>query len=550
MKKIQQIISIVVTGGQLFSGNIQAGDISGGLSGVLSLANSPYTVTSDVTVPVNQSLVIEPGVILKFNENVSFFIDGTLTAEGTVSDSIRFSSSNSAPNSGDWNGILFRASSVGSIKYAVVDFASTGVTATGASPSITHSWFRNNNNGVDCFSGCVSLIQYNALSKNANSAIRCNASSPTISKNAIFDNEAFESAISCDNASPVITQNVFSKNNNSAIDCINNAAPNIWQNTISENDFGVTITESNPSLRNNIVVLNGFGIQNDNGVPVIAYNDVWSNSSGDFQGTPADVGQLSGTNANGDPADVFFNISLDPKFVNLNSRDFELQADSPCIDAGDPANPAAINLAGSAPDQGVFEFGGTVPVELVSFEFINGMLVWATASETNNFGFEVQRSRKQTGDFVKVGFVPGAGTTVTRKDYEFRDSVDSGVFYYRLKQIDMDGAFKFSSIIQAHYRSPDVVFLAQNYPNPFNASTLVSFKIPVAETGETNVTLRIFNILGQGVVELLNERKVPGEYKLRWNGVDKLGRPVSSGLYFYQLTYGRHVLTRKMLLTE
>lgn len=525
----------------------RSGVISGAVSGTLSVADSPYTVIGDLTVPANQTLTIEAGVVLRFDTNVSFFVDGTLTAEGTESDSIRFTSNSAQPNAGDWNGVFFRNAGAGTIKYAVVEYAATGITSTGTAPVLTRSRIRFNNNGVDCFSSSTALVQKMDFVGNANSAIRCNGASPTIAENVFRNNDVLIAVVSCDAASPVIKQNIFYNNSSSAIDCSNGAAPKIWHNTVVQNDFGVTITDSSPELVSNIIVLNGFGVQNDGGTPVVRFNDVWGNSNGDFQGTPAGVGDLTETNANGDPADPFDNIMLDPRFVNPGGLDFRLSVTSPCIDAGDPTNPAGVLSWGNAPDQGALEYDAAVPVELVSFEFVDGVLRWQTASETNNFGFEVQRSLSAETGFQRVGFVKGAGTTTEPQRYEFADSVSAGVYFYRLKQIDTDGSFEFSPVIKAEYTVPAAFALHQNYPNPFNPGTTISFRVP-EDAGK--VRLSVYNTLGQEIAVLVEQEMAAGQHQVRWLGVDKSGRVVAAGVYFYRLEVGSRTLTRKMILSR
>ncbi len=522
----------------------------------LKVANSPFIVTGNISVPSGQTLTINSGVILKFNDGLNFTINGTLNAAGTAADSIRFTSNNSSPNTGDWNGIIFSNSSAGSIKYAIVEFASQGITSSTSSPTISHSNLKFNNNGIDCLNSSTALIESNKFQNNGNTAIRSNNSTPTISKNDILNNIAVSSAILCTASSPWISENIIRDNNNTAIECGNGSNPKIWQNTVVLNSFGVLIDEaSSPIIKNNIIGHNsnlGLAINDAFSSPSIMYNDFWSNSGGDLYGTPPEVGSLTTTNANGDPSDIFYNIFLDPVFVDLNNRDFQIQATSPCIDAGDPSNPAGINMWGSAPDQGKYEYGTTVPVELVNFKFVSGLLKWTTASETNNFGFEIQRCRSENDQFVQIGFVPGAGTTVIPQYYEFQDTVQKGSYYYRLKQIDTDGSFEFSKIIKAVYSNPTSFVLFQNYPNPFNPSTTITFQVPdnFSSTQIDNMTMTIYNSLGQEVIVLFNDRKRPGSYQLQWNGVDKLGKPVSSGIYFYQLKAGEKVQTRRMLLSR
>ncbi|MCG8606394.1 right-handed parallel beta-helix repeat-containing protein, partial [bacterium] len=488
---------------------------------------------------------------LQFQSDVTLFVDGTLTAEGTAASSIVFTSSASSPSAGDWNGIHFRSGGSGSVKYAAVRYAATAVTAMSASPTIESTNLNSNNNGIDCFSSSSAVIRSNQISNNVNSAVRCNSSSPTIKTNRIFDNDAFVSAVQCDGSSPVISGNTFYGNGNSAIDCVNGSQPNILQNTIIQNDIGITLTDSNAEIVGNIIALNEFGILGDNSSPTIEFNNVWSNSSGDFQGVAAEVGNLNSTNANGDPSDVFSNIMLDPDFVNLATKDLQLDSNSPSIDAADPTNPAGIIVTGLRPDQGAFEFGATVPVELVSFAFNGSSLKWTTASETNNLGFEVQRASSESVPFEAIGFVRGAGTTVLPKHYEFQDDVTGGIFYYRLKQIDTDGSFEFGPTIRAEYYEPSNFALHQNFPNPFNPSTTITFEIENSVRSDDDlVVIRVYNSLGQEIIELLRESKPPGVHEIQWSGVDKDGLPVPSGVYFYQLRIGKRKLTRRMILQK
>ncbi len=98
-----------------------------------------------------------------------------------------------------------------------------------------------------------------------------------------------------------------------------------------------------------------------------------------------------------------------------------------------------------------------IPVQLISFsaqQLGNDVkLNWSTVTETNNEGFEIQKKksevRSQESEWVKIGFVPGFGTTTEVYQYYFIDeSVQPGNYQYRLKQIDFDGTFEYSNIIE------------------------------------------------------------------------------------------------------
>jgi len=201
-----------------------------------------------------------------------------------------------------------------------------------------------------------------------------------------------------------------------------------------------------------------------------------------------------------------------------------------------------------------------IPVELTSFTSeVTGndvLLKWATASETNNKGFEVQRSRNdgrwktEDGKFIRqsvnedewdvIGFVEGKGTTTEEQKYSFTDNnLMPGNYSYRLKQIDFDGTFEYSEIIEADILSPDEFYLAQNYPNPFNPATTISFEVG----HPTFVTLKVYDMLGNEVATLVDEYKPAGKYK-----VDFSAESLASGVYYYELKADENSFVKKMIL--
>jgi hypothetical protein len=192
-----------------------------------------------------------------------------------------------------------------------------------------------------------------------------------------------------------------------------------------------------------------------------------------------------------------------------------------------------------------------LPVELISFtaRVINNkvLLNWQTATEINNFGFDILRQAhtstplSATG-WDKIGFVSGNGNSNSPKDYLFEDNPAlSGKYYYRLKQIDNDGQFEYSKIIEVTLNAPNSFELSQNYPNPFNPTTIISYTLPVA----ANVKLTVYNILGQEVKTLVNEYKEPGTYGFNFNASE-----LNSGLYIYKLEAGSFIQVKKMMLLK
>jgi hypothetical protein len=192
-----------------------------------------------------------------------------------------------------------------------------------------------------------------------------------------------------------------------------------------------------------------------------------------------------------------------------------------------------------------------IPVELTTFNATASgnevILSWSTATETNNSGFEIQRLRnskiKKLQEWEKIGFVFGFGTTTELKSYSFIDeNVTAGAYKYRLKQIDFDGTFSYSKEIEIEVNFiPKEYALEQNYPNPFNPSTTIKFALP--EAG--NVTLTIYNTLGQKVTDIVNTKLEGGVYNYQWNA-----KNAATGIYIYELRTEKYVSIKKMLLLK
>lgn len=97
-------------------------------------------------------------------------------------------------------------------------------------------------------------------------------------------------------------------------------------------------------------------------------------------------------------------------------------------------------------------------------------------------------------------------------------------------------------------KKPQRLWLAQNYPNPFNPNTVIRFSLHVAHP--TEASLKIYNILGQEVRNLINQPMVTGTYEVVWDGKDSQGREVANGIYFYRLKVGQFTECRRMLLLK
>jgi photosystem II stability/assembly factor-like uncharacterized protein len=188
---------------------------------------------------------------------------------------------------------------------------------------------------------------------------------------------------------------------------------------------------------------------------------------------------------------------------------------------------------------------GGVPVELTSFvaESINGkvQLKWTTATEINNSGFQVER-KTENNEFINIGFVPGFGTTTEPKSYSFIDeNAKSGTYTYRLKQIDYDGSFEYSNDVEIEISYLLEFVLEQNFPNPFNPTTKIRYSLKDG----CDVTLCVYDVLGNKISSLVNSYQKAGIYEVIFNGSN-----LSSGIYFYHLKAGEFTAIKKLILLK
>jgi len=351
-------------------------------------------------------------------------------------------------------------------------------------------------------------------------------------------------------------------------------------NEIFNNSFGITlystsngiidaIVKNNKIYNNNInpnALVSGSGI-NVNGSPtnqpIITQNEIYGNWWGITiqNGTTVQVGPNPniGNIENADTTDdgmniIYNNIQGTDTFDVYNNCTNDVYAqnndwrvyDSTSIEQHvfHKVDDATHGLVKFIP------FSAQIPVELTSFvaNMVDGniMLNWVTATELNNSGFEIQRCQtlndKSQTNWFAISFITGNGTTTELSNYSYMDKNPiKGKSYYRLKQIDFDGSFEFSNIIEVNFGIIDDYSLQQNYPNPFNPSTKIDYTIK--EKG--NVELKIFDMLGSEVTTLVNKEQPTGKYEVTFDA-----SKLSSGVYLYVIKSGSFVQTRKMLLVK
>lgn len=181
----------------------------------------------------------------------------------------------------------------------------------------------------------------------------------------------------------------------------------------------------------------------------------------------------------------------------------------------------------------IYKWSGTnLPVELTSFsaDMVSGKvnLKWTTATEINNAGFEIER-KADNGDWRLVAYKEGKGTTSEQTNYVYCDDVSKlnvKELAYRLKQIDLNGTYTYSTEVKVNNLTPDKFVMSQNYPNPFNPTTTIKYGLPI----ESNVKVVVYNAIGQIVSELVSTVQSAGYYEVPFNAIN-----LTSGTYFYSI---------------
>jgi uncharacterized protein YcfL len=194
-----------------------------------------------------------------------------------------------------------------------------------------------------------------------------------------------------------------------------------------------------------------------------------------------------------------------------------------------------------------------LPIQLASFsiKFLSGsqaLLEWSTFSETNNYGFYVQKENNGVWNIISP-LIPGNGTTLSRHDYSYVDASSNtnpiANVQYRLLQVDLDGTEHHTDAITAGTTDvstmdvPEDFSIEQNYPNPFNPSTTIRYGLP----HRSDVHLTVFNTLGQHVATLVQGEQDGGYPEVRLDASE-----LPSGAYLYRLQAGEYLHTRRFVL--
>lgn len=178
--------------------------------------------------------------------------------------------------------------------------------------------------------------------------------------------------------------------------------------------------------------------------------------------------------------------------------------------------------------------GGPLPVTISEFNYSlnkrSVILSWVTQAEVNNSGFDIERRgiNGAAGNWIKIGFAAGNGTTNEPKQYTFNDeNLKTGKYEYRLRQVDFNGSYEYFSLMQEVIIFPPKNFeMGQNYPNPGNPKSKINFEIPL----DSYVSVKVYDMLGRDVAILVDEFRKADYYTVEFNGSN-----LASGVYFYRI---------------
>ena len=355
--------TVVLNNATLLPGNevFVSGNVSGNW-----INTNVYIVNGDITVPSGSQLTIQAGTTVRFNGNYSLISNGTLSAVGTASNKILFTSNLNPQIQGDWHHIEPNNSAC-IIDYCIMEYGRNGIYFSASSPTISNSIIRNMLNvGIYC-NTCQPKILNNkvhdtggeGITVEVNSCcgtIECNeiyncsdtyysfgiiSGANIVRNNSIHDitTLAYNSSVGLQVRGNSKIENNYIFNCAKGIDTDNSfgaATPTISNNTVRSTTTGIIINMPMVII-NNIITDNTYGIRSfTSSTANISHNLVWNNSTANLLNVPvAGIGQIVSTNAQGNAVDSYFNMSQDPLFMSGNVP--SLSVNSPCLNAGDPA---------------------------------------------------------------------------------------------------------------------------------------------------------------------------------------------------------------------
>ncbi|OMQ11936.1 hypothetical protein BXU01_10515 [[Flexibacter] sp. ATCC 35103] len=404
--------------------------VSGNVSGAWTKGNT-YKVTGDIIVPFGQTLTIEKGVEIKFDGYYSLTVNGTILANGSKDNYIKFTSAKAIPTNQDWNQITINSTTTSIMDYCIIEYGKIydinnnyeSFININGNFNLTNSIIRNSNkeairtrsssNGnVNIINNKIYNCSYGILSGGTGKII--------IRNNEVHDNTLFGIYIGMDSNSIIVEGNTVYNCNYMGILVSSNirvernivfnnkyygifteySKPTIVNNTVMFNQNGIglydneTFKITNPIINSNIITNNlyyGIHSQGVNKPDSVSYNLIYNNGSGVGNLLPVGVGSVITVNKNNIPSDAYYNIFVDPEFestIQTESTFCSLRSDSPAVNAGDPS---IIVWNGTIVDIGAKELGGNLSTGVITKPKVTSVKVFPNPT-TNYLSFETNEN--------------------------------------------------------------------------------------------------------------------------------------------------------------
>ncbi|MCK4653958.1 MAG: T9SS type A sorting domain-containing protein [Candidatus Cloacimonetes bacterium] len=560
MKNLIFIFILIFCSTFLFSQTTIPG---GPVWGTWDLAGSPYLIEGDIVILLD-TLIIEPGVTVIFQDHYKFNVgigdfEGQLLAIGAEQDSILFTAAD--PDIG-WCGIRFETElsylDSSRIKYCRIEYGKatgTGNDTKGgaiycdlfseveiAYCNITNNYTEHPDGGAIYLENSEPLIHHLKIQNNENGGIFSNELCSNISESKICNNtnyglKKFHKIINCEVFnheygiiySEVIENCKIFDNDYGIIDILGETNDQIIINSfISNNEYAMNYdngwSTGNYELVGCVITNNDHGLFSSCGFDMsvvnctFAYNDdygihIWEYQSQQPRSNVSILNTIFFMNEDNIEIELFPRLSVSVDYSLINDAPTGVNIGDNCI----TGNPDFVD-----PSSGV---------------------------GSNYNGLIADWSLDNTSICINQGIPDTTGLNIPELDIAGNPRIYQG----DIPRIDI-GAYEFQGEPQIgidNFQLPVVNFQLSNYPNPFNPETKISFSIAGSDDREKNVSITIYNIKGQRVKKLVKEKMKLGRYFIIWNSKDQNGKPVSSGIYFYQLDVeGKTRKTCKMLLLK
>ena len=556
---------------------------------VWTIDGSPYIALDTVAVNAGVKLSIQPGVTVKFDRRMILQIKGTLVARGTADSMITFTSNQGSPLPGDWGSIQFTNTSTSAafdssgsytsgciLEYCTIELSSSGLLYNAASPYVNQSTIqRTAGNAITIVQhGTIAsiIIRNSTIQNNRNVGIFSSAGGKIlIENNKILSNETgiFQSSAA---STMIVRKNIVYYNYGSGMSSLNANHDTVSMNVFAVNGQALTFESTGTYFVSGNNFTANFGVdrsalffdlilgpslsatfvknllQTNTGTATVLLNDTSGLSSGlHFQmancnfvdnTAPYELNnttfqnQVAQNNWWGTDSDTVVQSRIYDHSDSLTGS-YGTVNYSPYLTSMDTSAPIASpsNVAKSGVSAGVkISWSPVAPVaDLAGYKVYYGSPTGISFSHVVDVGNVTNHtlSGLTTGDTIAVTAYDALADGID-------DQLEGHESWFRQASL-------VSSVNDYHALLPKAFSLDQNFPNPFNPSTSISFSIPT----RTHIRLQVINLLGQVIATLSDEDKQPGTYSVTWGAATE-----PSGIYFYRMTAGNFVQTKKAILLK